>query len=324
MLFRDRPLLPDGIDAGLYLERPELERSVLKPLLGERNTLLLGEPGSGKTTLMRRVESRLREHGRLVAWVNAAVANHAEDLLPEINRALGKVAVSRANASSDANGWDGRDGSNDLLSLARRLSRHEPTVIIVDGLLDVGVGFDVFGRLRDELWRSGHTWLVAVRPRDSAGLRVPPADAFWGAVVEIPPLDLGETERLLRLGLEDDEFAAFDRDRPVSGAYPRWLIRDAESRLTGDQPAVDVNELTARAGRLGRSEKMAMTELIGLGRPASAHDPDLLDRLGWSRPYAQRILSRLEADGLLQAIPDRSGERPGRPRKLYQPRGARL
>jgi len=62
-----------------------------------------------------------------------------------------------------------------------------------------------------------------------------------------------------------------------------------------------------------------MAELIGLGRPVSAHDPELLERLGWSRPYAQRILSHLESAGLLRAIPERNPQRTGRPRKLYEP-----
>lgn len=72
--------------------------------------------------------------------------------------------------------------------------------ILVDGLIDSDVGYDLFGRLRDELWSSGHSWAVAVRPRDSAALRTPPADAFWSTVVEIPALTTEETERLLHLG----------------------------------------------------------------------------------------------------------------------------
>jgi MoxR-like ATPase len=50
MRFRDTDLLVDGLDADLYLERPELERSLSEPLAAGRNVLLLGEPGSGKST----------------------------------------------------------------------------------------------------------------------------------------------------------------------------------------------------------------------------------------------------------------------------------
>jgi predicted transcriptional regulator len=44
----------------------------------------------------------------------------------------------------------------------------------------------------------------------------------------------------------------------------------------------------------------------------------LLDRLGWSRAYAQRMLSHLEDARLLRSIPERR-DRPARPRKLYEP-----
>lgn len=109
---------------------------------------------------------------------------------------------------------------------------------------------------------------------------------------------------------------------PQNGLFPRALIRDAESRLAAADDAtklLDGGELERRASLLGRSESMAVVELLGLGRPASAHDPELLERLGWTRPYAQRILSRLESAGLVRSIPERSGERVGRPRKLYEP-----
>ena len=73
--------------------------------------------------------------------------------------------------------------------------------------------------------------------------------------------------------------------------------------------------------RRGRATQAAgaMVELLGLGRPVSAHDPELLERLGWTRPYAQRILAHLESAGLVRSMPERGGERAGRPRKLYEP-----
>jgi hypothetical protein len=46
MRFRSAP----ARRADLYLERPELERRLSEPLAAGRNVLLLGEPGSGKST----------------------------------------------------------------------------------------------------------------------------------------------------------------------------------------------------------------------------------------------------------------------------------
>jgi len=315
MRFRDRPLLPNGLDTSLYLERRGLERAVVAPLLGGRNVLLVGDAGSGKTTLMRRVEAVLRDAGRRTAWVNAAIVEDSQGLLNEIAQAL-EVAQGAAPAAAELRAVE----ANGLLASTRALSRHDPAVIMIDGLLEGGIGFDVFGRLRDELWTSGHTWIVAVRQRESGPLRTPPADAFWARVVEIPPLDSEEAATLLRLGLDQEELARVRGDIAISGVHPRFLIREATAHLAGGRTKGDLRALTERAGQLGRSEEIAMIELIGLGRPASSGDEELLDQLGWSRPYAQRVLSHLEAEGLVRSFSGPPEERPGRPPKLYEPR----
>ncbi|HMI80700.1 MAG TPA: hypothetical protein VK480_02820, partial [Solirubrobacterales bacterium] len=197
-----------------------------------------------------------------------------------------------------------------------------PAVIVVDNLADPDVSFDLFGRLRDELWAAGHVWLVAARPKDSSAFRAPPAEAFWGAVVEIPPLNEHEVLEFLHKGLSNDEIAQL-RKLPLAGFHPRLLIRELHSALEEDPQAkakeARIGGLLRRAAELGRSEELALRELIGLGRPASAHDPDLLANLGWSRSYAQRIFSHLESNRLVRSLPEATGERAGRPRKLYEP-----
>jgi len=54
---------------------------------------------------------------------------------------------------------------------------------------------------------------------------MPPANAFWGAVVEIAPFDQDEATALLRRGLDQDEYTRVNRDRPLAGIFPRALIR---------------------------------------------------------------------------------------------------
>jgi hypothetical protein len=304
-------------DASLYLERHELEESVIDPLIEGRNVLLLGEAGSGKSTLLRRAASVLERRQRPAVLVNAALADDAGGLLDLVGAAFDE----RLGAKDGEREQDGA-GAARLLDAVRHLRRDTTVAVLVDGLIDADVGYDMFGRLRDELWALGHAWAVAVRPRDSGVLRTPPADAFWASVVEIPPLDYDETERLLELGLSADELRIVDRDRPISGAHPRYVIRAAEETLklgagSDTRPADGGQDVVRRASALGRSEAMAVAELVGIGRPISAHDPDLLERLGWSRPYAQRILSRLEREGLLRSILERA-DGPGRPRKLYE------
>jgi hypothetical protein len=59
------------------------------------------------------------------------------------------------------------------------------------------LAYEWFGRLRDEVWALGHTWIVSARPSDAATLRTPPANAFWSTTVELGPLV--EEERRLSL-----------------------------------------------------------------------------------------------------------------------------
>lgn len=311
MRFRDRPLLLDGIDAALYLDRPELESKLVETLWSERNVLLLGEPGSGKSTLLRKAASLLESRGRAAVLVNGALAQEATGLLELVDDAL---------PPSEARGAPQRAASSGLLNAARRMRRASPVAILLDNLVDGEIGYDVFGRLRDELWELRHPWAVAVRPRDSGALRTPPANAFWSSVVEIPPLGYDQIERLLALGLNDAEYETVHRDCVISGAHPRQIIRAAQQAVAQGSTVslAPGQELIDRATELGRSEAMAMAELQALGRPVSAHDPELLARLGWSRSYAQRILAHLEANKLLRTMPER-GDRVGRPRKLYEP-----
>jgi hypothetical protein len=308
MRFRDRPLLVDGLDADLYLERPELERRLSEPLAAGRNVLLLGEPGSGKSTLLRKAATVLAGQDRPAVIINAAVADDPTGLLDLVDAGLDEPLDGR-----DPDEAAPRSSGQGLLRAARRLRRDEPQVILVDGLIDTDIGYDVFGRLRDELWALGHTSAVAVRPRDSAALRTPPADAFWSTVIEIPPLQREETERLLRLGLTDDELSTLSRHGPIPGAHPRSAIRAAQDILDrSDDPASAAGgqEHLERASSLGRSEAMAVAELQGLRRPVSAHDPRV------ARPT--RVVAPVRSEDLVaprsgrRAAIDPRAQRPGR------------
>lgn len=275
--------------------------------------MLLGESGSGKTTLMRQITETL-EGDREIAWLNAALADSAADLLT--------LAVKSLAGNHPPFPIDETEGSFRLLTLTRALAAQAPAVIVVDNLSDAEVAFDLFGRLRDELWAAGHTWLVAVRPVDSVALRSPPAEAFWATVVEIPPFDEREALEFLHRGLDEDELGRLHHETFVEGFYPRLLIREVEDALDQEEreDGMRIGALLVRASELGGSEELALVELINLNRPASAHDPELLDKLGWSRAYTQRLFSNLESAGLVRSLPAASGERTGRPRKLYEPK----
>ena len=292
MLLRERPLFADGIDADIYVSR-EIESVLLDAVAAERNTLLLGAAGTGKTTLLRWLRARLRDRGRRCAFVNASLASDVFSFSELVADALEDTFRDRPDARILAARKTGDDVPRAvrLLHEVRRLAAPEPVVILVDGLTDSTIGHDWFGRLRDEVWELGHTWVLAARPVDSAALRTPPADAFWSLVLEFGPLTDQERDALLRRGLEPHE-----REEVEAWVFPphlsaRKLVAMLQHILSPRLDTTDRAEVADwwrrrhdQAAALGGPEQTALAELEAIGRPVSAHDEDLLRRLEWSRP----------------------------------------
>ena len=193
--------------------------------------------------------------------------------------------------------------------------------MILDGPVDEQAGYDVFGRLRDQLWELPHTWVLAATPERSGAVRAAPADAFWSTIVEVGPFDADEIEQMIARGLTAAERVVVDAHerRPLQDT-PRGVVRFVQDVLDGTASGEDVpaEVRQERAVAIGPSASMALAELEALGHPAAAGDPELLERLGWTRPYTSRILASLEAHGLLRSFPGPTTGQ-GRPPKLYEP-----
>jgi len=105
-----------------------------------------------------------------------------------------------------------------------------------------------------------------------------------------------------------------------SGGNPRKLLQLA-SHVTAESPAAAARSSAAlmerdrRIQSLGRAASMLAAELQNLGQ-ASASDPQLLARLGWTRPRAAQVFKELSEAALLKSEELR-GET-GRPRKVYR------
>ena len=336
MQLSGRPLLDNAADHALFVGRDDALARIDRALRSGLNCLVVGDPGSGKTSLVRAMMYRTGEssHPLRVTFVRANEARSATDLLAAILTVLrpGRPMQSSAIGLLD-----------DLAAELADADAGEPgiRVMVVD---DVGAaaGAELFGALRDELWQVGAQWLVTTSTAQSSSLLRPPADVFFETRIELGPLTEVEAAELLRRRIDAPGSMGSDRESLVVGTddtdderyawlpaavgsareTPRRLL-DVVRELTAD-PAVGglgfttVTGLRSRSAaleQLSRPARMLAQELEALGW-ASASDERLLVRMGWTRPRVVQVIAELEGEGLVEMREESTGR--GRPRKLYR------
>jgi len=322
-----RPLQPTAADATLFVDRAsELER--LARSVGHRfNSLVLGERGSGKTSLLRRLQGQLTDQGVPSRFVEASGATTVEDLIDLLYEAVHsrrRDPTERLLAS-----LDGMTGIADDL---RRLAPpdHRQLVMFLDSINHPDLVQHLFGRLRDDVWQLPFTWVVAGNRAERGRYLEPPADSFFDAVVDIGELDEEHAADLLRRRAQqagpDDAggqvllSVASELAMRVKPRTPRNILAATRDVLVeaADDPTqwmTNLHALQRRATELGRPAAMLFVELMDLG-PVSPSDKRLLERLGWTRARAAQVFKQLEQAGLV-VVTDEAPDGPGRPRKLY-------
>jgi hypothetical protein len=304
-----RPLLDNQLDAALVVGRDgEIDR-VVNASASNFNVLIVGEQGSGRTTLLRQVARELRERRVQAQWIDAATALTTPALVELVTARL-------LNGTGQAAG--------DEWPLERLLSAPPdelPRVGLLDGAVS-GAAYGLFGTLRDELWQLPVRWVVTCTDRDRGTLLRPPADAFFDVVVSLRPLQEKEARALVRARVPDGQLSsdALAAIVDLGGGNPRALISATRALLDGSGPAspeqlVDAaREHGRRLSTLSPAAAQLVADLEASG-PASASDPGLLARHGWTRSRAAQLLRELLAAGLVETTTVRHG--PGRPRTVY-------
>ena len=326
MKLTGRPLLDNAADQSLFIGRAGELRRIERSLRSGLNCLLIGDPGSGKTSLVRalmyhaiEVENQLN-----FTYVRANEAQSAGELLTAVAAAIragrtGPPRDGRPVAPIDLIGLINRDVAQ------ARTAEPGPRTIVVEDVSPVA-GTEVFGALRDEVWQIDSQWLVTTSTAHAASLLRPPADVFFETLVELGPLTKQEATELLRRRLDEPDLpeSADLIEAATDSALqtPRRLLEVA--RELAAEPAVGgarfntVRGLRARSAALeevSRPARMLAGELEALGW-VSASDERLLDRMGWTRPRVVQVIAELESRGLVDMREENTGR--GRPRKLYR------
>ncbi len=362
MLFlSQRPLTRGDVDRDLFVGREgELARLDRAARLG-LNVLVLGARGSGVTSLLSQHARQLEDAGQRVGLVGGAAAESLSELATAIRigvegrRPPRTQIVKRdpfapalqqlVEALSERTEVKTIPGDPDPLAPLRHVEKtlSDPKldegappdgsegrlVVILDGTLQPGLVHALFGRLRDEVWELGWTWVVAGRLDRRDEYLEPPADAFFDDEIVLGPLEPEQARQFVLARLADatsEELGDVARIRERldqiverSDGVPRRLLAAArETLLSTSRQTRTIDEALATAASLGKTELAVMHYLLAAG-PASASDEEFLTDLGVSRSRATQVLRRLEASNLVLVSEMRSAR--GRPRKLYRPLG---
>lgn len=322
-----RPLLDTKPDHALFANRHGELDQLLEDVRAGLNVLVIGERGSGKTSLLRQLAYELRNRFSeepTPAFVEGRLANDVKTFLDLVRFRLGlRPTIVEPGAWQTAlRSMGGKPVLADALELPNLISSlREATpdgrrVVLVDELPASSVGQTIFGRLRDELWQVPLTWVVSAAESEAGPYLSPPADAFFDTVMRLEPLTKAAQREVLqaRAGKQGARIAS-----QVDEGNLRRLLALTRELLQG---RTKTPELLRAAGerdvilsKMGRSASMLMAELESLGA-ASASDETLLGRLGWTRSRAVQVFRQLEDEGLVvsSAVKGESG----RPRKVYR------
>ncbi len=330
-----QPLAQSRADQRRFVDRAGETDAIICAVATAQPVLMLGERGSGRTSLLNHLAwglARQKEPRRAVI-VSGELASSPAQLLgvlvARVQR-LAEPAGSRTRWLDDLRALSMPDGPFGRVAqpaivmelvdlLGERLAAlKEPVCLMVDGIAPT-VAHGVFGSLRNELWAlPDAAWIVAGDIAAETLYLEPPADAFFEHTVKLGPLTDADAGKLLRAHVPALVEADVKRAIAVAAGNPRRLLRaagDIQAGIAPESPAADelARQATASAGPLAG----AIVEYLAAHGPTAASDAAMLRQIGASRQRVSQLMHELESAGLLETIEQHQPGRRGRPARRF-------
>jgi hypothetical protein len=330
-----QPLAQSRADQRRFVDRTRETDAIIRAVAASRPALVLGDRGSGRTSVLNHVAWMLarQKESRQTVIVSGELASTPAQLLGVLVARVQRIAEpagSRARWIEDLRALSMPDGPfgevaqpailMELLDLlGERLAELErPVCLMVDGIAPT-VAHGLFGNLRNDLWAlSGATWVVAGDSAAETLYLEPPADAFFEHTIKLGPLTDADAAKLLRAHVPALVDADIERAIAVAEGNPRRLLRAAADIQAGVTPAgAKTGELAQQAVAVGGPLGGAIVEYLAANGPAGASDETMLRQIGASRQRASQLMHALESAGLLETIEQHQPGRRGRPARRF-------
>jgi hypothetical protein len=330
-----QPLAQSRADQRRFVDRTRETDAIIRAVAASQPVLVLGDRGSGRTSLLNHVAWRLarEKEPRDAVMVSGELASNPSQLLGVLVARVQRLVepggsrtrwIEDLRALSMPDGPFGQVAQPAILMelvdlLGERLALLErPVCLMVDGIGPT-VAHGVFGSLRNELWTlDGATWVVAGDSAAEALYLEPPADAFFEHTVKLGPLTDADAAKLLRAHVPALVDADVERAIAVGEGNPRRLFRAAADIQAGIAPVGSAaDEFAQRAIAVAGPLAGALVEYVAAHGPTPASDETMLRQIGASRQRASQLMHQLESAGLLETIEWREPGRRGRPARRF-------
>jgi hypothetical protein len=331
----NQPLAQSRADQRRFVDRSRETDAIIRAVAASQPALVLGERGSGRTSLLNHVAWRLarQKESRGTAMVSGELATTPSQLLgvliARVQR-LADPAQARGRWIEDLRALSMPDGPFGLVAqpailmelidlLGERLAELErPVCLMVDGISPT-VAHAVFGSLRNELWAlPGAAWVVAGDSAADTLYLEPPADAFFEHTIRLGPLTDADAAKLLRAHVPELSDNDIEQAIAVADGNPRRLLRAAGDIQAGIAPAnSSADKVTQQATAIAGPLAGAIAGYLAANGPTAASDGTMLRQIGASRQRASQLMHELESAGLLETIEQHQPGRRGRPARRF-------
>lgn len=324
ILLGQRPLGASDADFRLFANRsPELSRVSRSLRLGF-NAYVAGSRGSGKTSFLQQVK---RDHpearyvglnwfdtvgDRLVAIEGALtgkseVHHRGDNFAEQVSKSFAVIGGVQIRKVADP--------LRHLREAAARIENETRLVLLVDDLPTEHC-YELFGRLRDEMWELPVQWVVT---GTAANLEAP-ADSFFDTVIRLPLFEVEALHELIsrradsgtpaeKVALEKVAGPVLDAVAPCTPRQALSAIRDVYLSDDFERASKELAKVGEARARLTGTAAKVLDSLMAHG-PTHAGDERLLADVGVTRSRVVQVLGDLEVEGLVDS------EREGR-KQIY-------